>query len=79
MGLLTIVGNFGGRATGDDVAALLATFGSQVDEIICVFHDVEVVLDGDDCVAHLHQTMKNMNEFFDVDEVKAGGGFVQYV
>src|SRR5262249_19509343 len=79
MGLFTIVGNFQGRAAGDDVAALIATFRSQVDYIVRIFYDVEVVLDGDDRVAHFHQTMKNVNKFLHIGKVEAGGRLIQNI
>ena len=74
-----IISNLHGRAAGDDEAAFLATLRSQVDEIIRVFHDIEIVFDGDNRVTHFHEAMENVDELLYVGEVKAGGGFVQYV
>ena len=41
--------------------------------------DVEVVLDDDDCVALVDQGLKDTEEFANVFEVQAGGGFIEYV
>ncbi len=56
-----------------------ATFRPEVDQIVGVFDDIEVVLDGDDGIAHVDRAMENLNQLFDVGKVQAGGRFVEYV
>src|SRR5262249_33176968 len=79
MGVVTVVGNFQWSTACNDVAALFATSRSQVDYIVRIFYDVEVVLDGDDRVAHLHQTMKYVNKFLHVGKVEPRGRLVQNI
>jgi hypothetical protein len=69
---------FGG-ARNDDLAALLAAFGAEVDHEVGLFDDVGVVLDHDDGVAAIHQPVQDVEELLDVGEVGAGGGLVEQV
>ena len=61
------------------LTALRAAFRAEVDEIVRVFDDIEIVLDGDHRVAHVDQAMENLNQLFHVDEVQTGGRFVEHV
>jgi hypothetical protein len=57
-------------------AALVAAFGSHVDDPVGVANDIEVVLDDDDGVAAIDQAAHDGEQATDVREVQAGGGLV---
>ena len=44
----------------DDQAACAAAFGAEVDDVVCAFDEVEVVLDDDDGVARIHQFLQQI-------------------
>ena len=73
------LGNLLGRALRDDAAAAFAAFGAQVDDPVGLLDDVEVVLDDQDGVAEVGEAIQDVEEFFYVVEVQAGGGLVQDV
>jgi ABC-type Mn2+/Zn2+ transport system ATPase subunit len=66
------------RALRDHASAAVAAFGAEVDDPVGVAHDVEVVLDHDDRVAGVDESVQHMYELLDVGHVQADGGFVQY-
>lgn len=66
-------------AGGDDLAALGAAFGPEVDEPVGVADDFEVVLDNEQAGALLDELFEGVEEASDVVEVEAGGGFVEQV
>src|SRR3546814_1581035 len=62
-----------------DFAAFDAALGTHVDDPVGGFDDVEIMFDYDHAVALLHQGVEDFEEFADILEMEAGGGFVQYV
>ena len=62
---------------GDDFAALIAAFGTEIHQPIGGFDDVEIVLDDEKRGAGLEQFAKRGEKFGDVLEVQAGGGLVE--
>src|SRR5713226_8574475 len=78
------VGLFGagdefGRALGDDAAAAFAAFGAEVDDPVGLLDDVEMVLDDEHGVAEINEALQNGEQFSNVVEVQAGGGFIENV
>ena len=73
------LGNLLGRALRDDAAAAFAAFGAEVDDPVGLLDYVEVVLDDEDGVAEVGEAVQDVEEFFYVVEVQAGGGLVQNV
>ena len=67
------------RAAGDEVAALVAGAGAEVDDPVGVLDEVEVVLDEQDGVALVNQPVQDAEQRGAVLEGQAGGGFVQQV
>ncbi len=67
------------RALSDDITALLATFGSQVDDPIGGADHIQVVLDDDHRVASIGQAVEYIQQALDIGEVQAGGGLIQDV
>ena len=51
-----------GRAAGDDLTTAGTAFGAEVDEPVGGFDDVEVVLNDDDGVALVTQTMDDFEQ-----------------
>ena len=68
-----------GGAFGDEFAAGVAAFGSEVNDPVGGFDDVEVVFDDDDGVAGVGEALEDLDELAGVGEVEAGGGFVEDV
>ena len=68
-----------GRAGGDDVAALVAGLGAQVDHPVGRLDHVEVVLDHHDRVAQIDQPVEHVEQLGQVVEVQAGGRLVEQV
>ena len=69
---------FGGAA-GEEVAALVAGAGAEVDDPVGVFDEVEVVLDEQDGVALVNEAVQHAEQGGAVLEGQAGGGFIQQV
>ena len=72
-------GDFFGGAGGDDLAAGVAAFGAEVDDVVGGLDDVEIVLDDEQGAAAFDELAEGGEEFLHVVEVEAGGGFVEDV
>ncbi|WP_269525893.1 hypothetical protein [Coraliomargarita parva] len=55
----------------------IAAVGTDLYEIVGIFDDVEMVLDDEDGVAFVDESMEELDESFDVGEVQADGGFFE--
>ena len=71
--------NFFRGAAGEHFAALVAAIRSQVDDVVCGFDHVEIMLDDDHAVSRIHQFGNHTQQMPDIVEVQAGGGFVEDV
>ena len=71
--------NVFGGPLDDDAAAAGTCFGSEVDDPVCGFDDIEVMFDDDDGIALFDEAGEDAEEFGDVVEVQSGGGFVEEV
>ena len=60
-----------GRALGHDLPAALAAFGTEIDDVVGAFDDVELVLDNDERVARVAQFEENMKQLLDIGEVES--------
>src|ERR1700686_3184232 len=58
------LGNLLGRALRYDAAAAFAAFGAEVDDPVGLLYYVEVVLDDEDGVAEVGETVQDVEEFF---------------
>src|SRR4051812_10218327 len=68
------------RSAGtDDPSTLVAAFGTELDDVISRLDDVEIVLDHDNCVAAVDETVHQMQQLGDVIEVQTGGRLVEDV
>ena len=70
-------GDFLGCSGGDNLPALVAGVGAEVDDPIGGFHDLKVVLDDDDGVTGVHQALENSQQHAHIVEVQAGGRLVE--
>src|SRR5450631_3856024 len=66
-----------GRALRDDPSAAVASLGAQVDHPVRGLDHVEVVLDHDDGVAVVAQSVQHREQQVDVVEVQAGRRLVE--
>src|SRR6267142_2191647 len=69
--------DFLGRPCRDDAATQLSAFGAEVDDPVGRFHDVEIVLDDDDRISLVHQSMQHFQQQPHVLEVQARRGLVE--
>ena len=68
-----------GRAVGDEVAAVLAGAGAEVEDVVGVADGVFVVLDDEDGVAEVAEVFEGLEEALVVALVEADGGLVEHV
>lgn len=76
------VGGGGGRylvggAGCDNCAAGVASFGTDVDDVVGKFDHVHVVLDDDECVTEGDEPVEGVHEGVDVVEMESCGGLVE--
>ncbi len=67
------------RTFGHDVTTPIATFGTQVDDMISDFDDVKIVFDDDDGIAFVNQPVQSLNQFGHIVGVQANGWFVENI
>ena len=65
------------RSRSDDLAAGIAGFGADVDDVIRGFDDVEIVFNDDDGVAEIGESVENGDELIHVIGMEACGWFVE--
>ena len=54
-------GDLFGRALRDDRSAAVASFGAEVDDVVCDLDDVEIVFDDDDRVSRAAQPLQDLD------------------
>src|SRR5690606_11631094 len=67
-----VLNDFFRCALCDDLTAAVATFRSQIDNVIGDLDDVEVVFDHDNRVACADKLLKHIDQPLDVDGMEAG-------
>jgi len=70
-------GDFFGRAFCDYIAAAIAAFGPEIDQVVGSLDNVEVVLDHDDGVARVGETAEHTEQLFDVVEMQSGRRLIE--
>ncbi len=68
-----------GSAFGDQLAAAVAAFRTQVDQPVGDLDDVQVMLDDQHRVAGIHQALKDLDQLVHVGGMQADRGLVQHV
>ena len=66
-------------ARGDDLAAGVAAFRSQIDHVVGGLDHVEMVLDNENRVAGIHEPIQTFEQALDIGQVKSGRRFIQNV
>ena len=74
-----LLGYFFGGATGNELTASATAFGSHIYEVVGCADDVEVVLNDDDRIAFLYQTIEHAEQHADIFKVESRSGFVENV
>src|ERR1022692_2503204 len=72
-------GDLFGGSGGYDLAAGVAAFGAEVDDVVGGLDDVEIVLDDEEGAAAFDEFAEGGEEFLHVVEVESGGGLVEDV
>ena len=67
------------RPLGDDAPPARSTLGPEVHDPVGLGHHVEIVLDDDDGVARIHQSVQHPHELLDVGHVQPDGRLVEHV
>ena len=68
-----------GRALGYDAAAFFSAFGAEIEDPVGVADDVQVVLDDDDRVSEIGETVQNVEQLAHIVEMQSGGRLVQQI
>jgi hypothetical protein len=71
--------DFGGRAVGEQFAAVDAGGGTEIDDAVGARHELVVVLDDEQRVALRAQRLEGANELFVVARVQPDARFVEHV
>src|SRR5439155_21570548 len=67
------------RSLRDQLASGFPALGAEIDDVVGGLHDVQVVLDDDDRIPRVDETVEYLEEALDVGEVKAGRRLVEDV
>jgi len=68
-----------GRSRRDDAAAFIAALWPEIDDPVGGFDHVEVVLDDEDSVAAVDQTVQDVKQLVYIDGMEAGGRLIEDV
>ena len=71
--------NFFRSARGNDSAARVAAFRPQIDNMIGHLYHVQIMLDNDNRIAHIHQSIQHIEQIMNIGEMQAGRRLVQYI
>ena len=64
-------------AAADDRSAVVAAFGTEVDDIVGGFDHVEIMLDDENGVAVIDEAVEDVQQTGDIGAVQTCGGFIQ--
>ena len=66
-----------GGTAGDNLSSTPSTLGSHVDDVVGTLDDVKVVLDDDDGVALIDETVEHTQQHLDILEVETCGRLIE--
>ena len=66
-------------ASNQDLTSSAASFRTEIDDMVGGLNNVEIVLDDDDGMAGIDQTVQAVEEFLSIGEMEARGRFVEDV
>ena len=68
------------RCSGrNNLTASISSLGSKVDDIVCCFDDIQIMLDDHHRIAGIHQRLKHLDELVYIRCVQTGSRFIQDV
>lgn len=65
------------RSRRNNSAAAGAAFRPEIDHVIRTLDNVQVMLDHNHGIAHIHQAHQNIQQFLDIGKMQTNGRFVQ--
>ena len=65
------------RSDGNDFATILASFGSEIDDPIGAFNHFEIMLDHNQRMPGVDQSLEQLQQNRDIIEMQSGGWFVE--
>ena len=72
-------GDLFGRAGGDNLAAVGASFGAEIDNPIGRFHHVQIVFDDDHRIAPVDELIQHQQQLSHVVEMQPGGRLIEQI
>jgi hypothetical protein len=76
---VVLFGNVFRAARGKNLTAFFATLRTEIYEPVGSFNDIEIVLDDDDGVALVAESMQYDQQLLNVMKVQTGGGFIENI
>ena len=67
------------RTDGHHVAALVAAFRAQVDDMIRGFDHIQIMLNDQHGISRVHKLLQHLNKLVDIGGMKARSGLVQNI
>ena len=71
--------HFLGSARDNHIAPSISTFRTKIDDPVCSLDEFKIMLDDDHCITRIDQTMKQLKQTVDINEMQPGGWLVQQV
>ena len=72
-------GDIFGRAGDDDLSAVLARLGADVDDPVGRFDHVQIMFDHDDGIAEIDQPIQHVEELGDIGKMQSGRRLIEEV
>ena len=73
------LGNFL-RGTGSDhIATLITAFRAEIDDMVRGFDDIQIMLDYQHRIAHIHQLLQHFDQLVHIRRMQAGCRFVKNI
>ena len=71
--------NFLRRSCGDDFSTGIPGFWTNIENVVGLCYDIEVMLDHDDGVSVVHQTVQDLNKQLNVSHVQTDGRLFEQI
>ena len=70
--------NLLGRSFRDNPASFRSSSGAHINQVVCRFDDIEVMLDDDQRMPNIYQPIENNKKLLNVAEVQASSGLIEH-
>ena len=67
------------RAAGHYLAAHIAAIGAKVDQVVCRLDYIQIMLNDQNGISHIHKALQHLDQLMDIRRVKSGGRLVQNI